>query len=239
MLDNNLTSIIQSKDDINQYVLAIVNNKMYIFSSKGKYLFQITHTLLSDFPTDFIYNYYSLLYYKYNNNIYYYIISFLNNQTKFRLIEFEINMDTHSYQVAKQKTDTINNVISDSISCQISIDTRTSDKNLACFYMADDFKASFSLYGIENNLNRIRNEKINEINVQGGNNHLIKSVVGEDGTLAIIDIIHPGISTNNWFAFNMNSLQLIGDLNFGSNCLQGTYLNNIYYFNYINQYSFI
>ena len=117
MLDNNLTSIVQSKDDINQYVLALINNNIYIFSSKGKYLFHITHTLLSDFPTNFIYNYYSLLYYKYNNNIYYYIISFLNSQRYVKLIEFEIHMDDHSYNITRQLTDNINNIISDSTSC--------------------------------------------------------------------------------------------------------------------------
>ena len=238
MLDNNLTSIIQSSDDINQYVLAIINNNIYIFSSKGLYLFHFTHTLLSDFPNNSIYQYYSLLYYKCNNNIYSYIISFLNNQKYPELTEFEINMDNHSYKINNKEIYDISNIISDSISCQI-YNNFQNKKNIDCFYIKLDNEInviSFFLIEIENNYQIIRNDKIDGIVVQG-KNHLIKSVIGKDGLQAIIDIIHPKISTFNWLAFNLNSFQYSA-LNHGTVCLMGTYLNRIYYFNYIEQYIF-
>ena len=108
---------------------------------------------------------------------------------------------------------------------------------LSCFYITNSYAASFSLFEIEKNFHRINNNNINGIINIRGNNHLVKSVVGgEDGLQAIIHIIHPDISTIYWFAFDLNTLQSNGEIKYGSNCLQGTHLNNIYYFNYINQY---
>ena len=69
--DNNFTSLIQSNNNVNQNVFAIINTKIYIFSSRGEYLFHISYNLFSDFKTDVIYQHYSFLYYKSEGSIYY------------------------------------------------------------------------------------------------------------------------------------------------------------------------
>ena len=61
--ENNFTSIIQC-DDNKQYVVTIIKNKIYIFSSRGQYLFQLSNDFFSDFISNYFYIYYSFLYYK-------------------------------------------------------------------------------------------------------------------------------------------------------------------------------
>jgi len=54
--ENNFTSIIQyDDDDINQYVVAIIENVIYIFSSRGQYLFKVQNNFFSDFITNSVY----------------------------------------------------------------------------------------------------------------------------------------------------------------------------------------
>ena len=101
--ENNFTSIIQCDDDINQYVVAIIKYETYIFSSRGQYLFKVQNTFFSDFITNSVYTYYSFLYYKYSGSIYYFIITYVNNNSEIKIIEFKINMNTKIFDIHNQK----------------------------------------------------------------------------------------------------------------------------------------
>ena len=85
--DNELTSVIQCNDN-DKNVFAIINNNIYIFSSRGQYLFHKQIILFSDFRTDVYYKYFSFLYYKYENPYYNLIVAFINNESKIRIINY-------------------------------------------------------------------------------------------------------------------------------------------------------
>ena len=119
--DNNFTSIIQCQDNNNKYVIALINENIYIFSSRGQYLFSVSNdNLFSDFSTSVLFQYYSFLYYKYEGSIYYFIVTFLNTENSIKINEFAINIGTHSYEIVKQITYNQDSIISDSVSCEIT-----------------------------------------------------------------------------------------------------------------------
>ena len=101
--DNNFTSLIQCNSNNIQYVVAIINTKIYIFSSRGEYLFHISNNLFSDFKTEVIYQYYSFIYYKDVDSIYYFIVSFINDQNFIKLIEFQININDKAFTINKEE----------------------------------------------------------------------------------------------------------------------------------------
>ena len=231
--DNDLTSIIQSKDDINKYVIAIINNIIYVFTSKGQYYFHFSHTLLSDFSTNVLYKYYSFLYYKYNDNTYYYILSFINNDNAIKLIEFEIYMNNHSYKITRERAYQISDNISDTVSCQII--NKNSTKMLGCFYLITTYyKITVSLFDIEDNFQIKDSENITFI-IQG-NHHLIKSVMGKEEGKVLVNIMNSEMPTSGWFGFDFNSFQYQDNIGYSIECLQGTKLINLYYFEYVEQY---
>ena len=86
--ENNFTSVIQCDDDNNQYIIAIIKNSIYLFSSRGLYLFKISNNFFSDFIENSIYTHYSLLYYKYLGSIYYFIITYVNFDNNFQSLFF-------------------------------------------------------------------------------------------------------------------------------------------------------
>ena len=240
--DNNFTSLIQCNDDINQYVLALINDKTYIFSSRGLYLFHTSNTLFTDFSTEVFYHYYSFLYYKYEDSVYYFIVSFINNQNFIKVIEFQINMNTQSFNIYKEKIYNQSNIVSDSVPCQI-INSNNYINVLSCFYAKKNdeinYKNNFmlSLFKIENDF-----EIINETIALNGfdysnTNYLIKSSIGKDQNKIFIDYIYPVISTLFIIIFDFDLYQSNQFINV-MECKTGTDLINIYYFNYINQFIF-
>ena len=151
--ENNFTSIIQCDDDNNQYIVAIIKNNIYIFSSKGQYLFKKSNNFFKDFITNSIYIKYSILYYKYSGNIYYFIITYVDDNNEIKIIEFTIDMNTQAFDIYKEKNYTVNLLYSDSIGSEIINSTI-----LACFYvkgidLENYIRAYFilSLFDIEHN----------------------------------------------------------------------------------------
>ena len=118
--ENNLTSLIQCSDDINHYVLAMIFDKIYVFSSRGQFLFQISNDFFLECSFEgLIFFSYSLLFYKYDNSNYYFILAFANNVQNIKIIYFEIDMISKFLRREKDFVHQINDSISDAISCQI------------------------------------------------------------------------------------------------------------------------
>ena len=118
--ENNLTTLFQCDDDNKQYVFAIIYNKIFIFSSRGEYLFSLSNTCSNFTSNEYMYNYYSFLYYKHIDDNYYFINSYLNQEYKIELNELKINMDMQTINCTKRSI-YIENNISSSISCQLMI----------------------------------------------------------------------------------------------------------------------
>ena len=106
-----------------------------------------------------------------------------NNQNFIKVIEFQINMNTQSFNIYKEKIYNQSNIVSDSVPCQI-INSNNYINVLSCFYAKKNdeinYKNNFmlSLFKIENDF-EIINETI-VLNGFGSNtNYLIKSSIGK------------------------------------------------------------
>ena len=53
--ENNLTTVIQCEDNNNHYIIALINNNLHIFTSRGQFLFTISNNLLDDLSTELLY----------------------------------------------------------------------------------------------------------------------------------------------------------------------------------------
>ena len=239
-LDNNFTSLIQCNDNNKNYIFALINNKIYIFSSKGLFLFKIDNVnLFSNFSSNVEIQYYSFLYYNYEDSTYYFIVSFINEDNLIQVIEFSINMNTHLINEFKTKTFGDNyNIISDSVASEI-----TSYNNfqniLACFYIIKNTSSidiMLSILNLEDNLELI----IEKIVYQGygyenTKNYLIKSAKGKGKRIIFIATLNFGGNTLTSTFFDMDSFQKHEKENLFT-CSEGTNLIKINYFDYINSY---
>jgi len=237
---NNYVHIIQCPDDANQYVLVLIYNNIYVFSSRGQYLFKEQNTqLFSDFSEDelyFKYRIFSFLYYKYEGNKYYFIVSYINGQKKIKLVKFEIDIYNHSFLIINNFPYDVENLISDSVGCNL-INSEIFQEKLSCFYaIRNDYRNTFvlSIFDPENNFNLLN--KTEAVTKDGYNeNMLIKSSIGEDKKKQIISYIMKSGSTLNYFVYDFNSSEYIEQY-YTTNCLKGTILINFYYFKYLNEF---
>ena len=237
-LDNNFTSLIQCNDNNKNYIFALINNKIYVFSSKGLFLFKINNVnLFSNFSTNVEIQYYSFLYYKYEDSIYYFIVSFINNHNLIQVKEFSININTHLFNELKTKTFG-EKIISDSVACEIT-SYNDYENVLACFYIIENTSSidiMLSMLNLENNFSLI----IEKIVYQGyGNsnekNFLIKSPMRKGKRIIFIAILNFGGNTLTSTSFDLDSLQAQTKGNLFS-CSIGTNLININYLDIINTY---
>lgn len=233
---NNSTTIIQCPNG-GQYVLVLIYEDIYIFSSRGQYLFRVQNTqLFSDFSKDVLYYQYrvfSFLYYKYDGNIYYFIISYINNQKKIKLILFEIDMINNSFKINLNVPYDVENLISDSVGCQI-INSETFPNKISCFYaILNDpyFVLVLSVFDTEDNFTLLNKTDVYK-DYGNNDNILIKSSIGEDKKIQIVSYIMKGGNVINYFAFDFNSFEYKNQYATIS-CLKGTMLINLYYFKYL------
>jgi len=237
---NNNIYIIQCSDDANQYVLVLIYKEIYVFSSRGQYLFNVQNTqLFLDFSNEELYYQYrifSFLYYKYEGNKYYFIISYINTQKKIKIIYFEIDMNIHSFLIINDISYDAENLISDSVGCQIINNDIYPDK-LSCFYaIRNGYKNAFklSIFDPEKNFTLLNETEV--VTLDGNNeNMLIKSSIGEDKKKQIIAYIMKSGSTIKYFVFDFNSFKYIEQY-YSTGCLKGTILINFYYFKYLNEF---
>ena len=68
-----------------------------------KYLFDKPHTLFEKFPVSANYNFFSFLFYKSEDSIYYYIVAFINIDNHITIIFFKINMNNQDFEVIIEK----------------------------------------------------------------------------------------------------------------------------------------
>ena len=239
--DNNFTSIIQCQDNNNKYVIALINENIYIFSSRGQYLFSVSNdNLFSDFSTSVLFQYYSFLYYKYEGSIYYFIVTFLNTENSIKINEFAINIGTHSYEIVKQITYKQDSIISDSVSCEITYFNEISNV-LGCFYVIKYLNNyvyysyfQLSLFDIEENFQMFNETIILASDRTVQKNFIIKTKMGNEREVIII-FDSPELKKLNYFAFDFDSFTT-NSINSLFQCNNLTNLINLYYLDYINQF---
>ena len=198
---NKYISIVQSSD-FNQYVIAFVYKKIYIFSRRGQYLFNIQSldSYFSDFLTiEPIYEKISFLYYNNQDNAYQFFLSYTNNEKNLKIIKFEINMNDKSFKLKENFNYDIEDLTSSN--CQIMIDIN-STSILSCFYTISQKNfMSVALFDVDDNL-----KKLYDNDIQSGNIYnpvkLIESLVSKDKVRAFISYIY--FTKNAFLIFDVN-----------------------------------
>lgn len=127
--DLSLITLTSFTESDNGYIIGIINNKIYIFDKEGtsKYISQeILEILLGD--------YYTLIPLKKENNIYYYMIGFINQDQSIQLLFFNYNDENKTNNFIKvepifNSTRTIQNK---GLSCQL-MKHSSNNKMIVCF----------------------------------------------------------------------------------------------------------
>ena len=231
-IENNFISIIQCPDN-DKYVLAFIYNRIYIFSSRGYYLFDIKNldSHFSDFQTtESIFADFSFLYYKNENSIYYFIISYRNNINKIKIINFKIDMNNKSFEVNKEFSYDVLNL--QASCCQIMSDSLETNI-LACFYViSTDYVMYASLFDIDDNFEKIYNDDL-----QSGSIFipvsLIKVSVGKGKDKAFISLIYS--ERYGYLIFDVNK-EKYSSLTSLTQCTNKDKIISINYFKYTNEF---
>ena len=229
--ENNLTAVIQCEDNNNHYIIALINNNLHIFTSRGQFLFTISNKLLDDLSVELVFVSYSFLYYKYDGSLYYFIISYTKTDKNIKVIEFTIDMNAQTYNEYKTNTHFIENMVSDSASSQI-VKTNGFNNILAVISLIkeviDQYNQKFyfvlSLFDIENNLEMYKETNF-DLNIwpQSKLNYVVKSVINKDKDKIFINYAYLGLASLGWFGFYFNSFKMTS-LNNGVNCNSDTKL---------------
>ena len=242
--ENDLTSVIQCSDN-DKNVFAIIKNNIYIFSSRGQYIFHQRIILFSDFRTDVYYKYFSFLYYKYENPYYNLIVAFINNESKIRFIKIHINIHRQICD-SEQFSFPIEDPISDSVTCQIINYNNYSD-DLSCVYAIKglninnymETKIIITLFDPENIFNLLNQTEITSLGAVYS--HGIFKSVNPEKSLGLLFINYIFISEQNlaWFIFDFNTFKMRDYIrSSGISCSNETKFIYADYFEYSNQYAF-
>ena len=235
-MENELTSVIQCEDDNKEYVLALIYNKIYIFTHQGQYLFKLEnfYNYFLDISSlsfeNSIYKAYSFLYYKNENQIYYFIIEFINDLNAMIAIKLGINMNTKSIESINDAILIENNLCSSICNFRMS---NESSKILACFSkMENSINLLVSLFDIENNFIKINETSYSEIYLTKRET-IFKSPYNK-GKGKIFVCYSSGVFA--CLFCDINSLEI--ELSYGPTCLDETKVITADYFKYSSQYIF-
>ena len=173
----------------NGYIIGIINNKIYIFDKEGTNKY-ISQEILEELKGE----YYTLIPIKKENNIYYYMIGFINEDQCIQLLFFNYNEDNKTNNFIKLEPifDSTRTIQNKGLSCQL-MKHPSNRKMIVCFV---NFEGShkqniFSFFLIDPETHEIINNEGKEnasFNLTSLNNNIkgIKSVVTLDSKKALV-----------------------------------------------------
>ena len=243
--ESELTSVIQCKDN-GKYVIGLINDTFYVFSSQGQYLFDKQINLFTDFRTDIYFKYFSFLYYKCQDSNYSFIVSFINNERNIKFVKIKANIEQQNCE-SEIFFYNINKPISDSVSCQIINFNDFSDK-LVCVYAEkvlinngfnqnEENKVKVSLFDPEDNFKILKQSSIDFFNID--EHYIFKSVIPDKYKgLLFADFVIKSQQNLNYIIFDLNKFNIIGGIKSTISCSGDTKLLMADYFEYTKQYIF-
>ena len=243
--ESELTSVIQCKDN-GKYVIGLINDTFYVFSSQGLYLFDKQINLFSDFRTDIYFKYFSFLYYKCQDSNYYFIVSFINNESNIKFVKIKANIEQKNCE-SEIFFYNIRKPISDSVSCQIINVNDFSDK-LVCVYAVKDLiiyesyqkeenKVKVSLFDPEDNFKILNQSSIDFFNIN--EHYIFKSVIPDKYKgLLFADFVINSQQNLYYIIFDLNKFNIIDGIRYSISCSSDTKLLMADYFEYTKQYIF-
>ena len=244
--ESEMTSVIQCKDN-EKYVIALINDTIYAFSSQGLYLFDKQINPFSDFRTDIYFKYFSFLYYKCEDSNYYFIVSFINNESNIKFVKVKANMQQQNCESEIFKYN-ISKPISDSVSCQVINFNDFSDK-LVCVYAVKDLivyneknqgeenKIKVSIFDPEDNFKILNQSSIGFFYIN--EHYIFKSVIPDKNKgLLFADFVIKSQQNLYYIIFDLNKFNIIGGIRYSITCSGETKFLMADYFEYTKQYIF-
>ena len=172
----------------NGVVIAIIKTYLYLFSSKGEYIY---HTDLEEDLNEAFY--YSLVPHKIDGNNYYYTISFINSSYKLNIYYYYINISDQSNNLITSLQYSHNDsnyaiYSNKGLTCQL-MSPSNGENVLTCFYeVRPDTLLAASSFILTDTITQCSSVPIKyQSNGLPGN---FKSAVTDDGTKALLEKIH-------------------------------------------------
>ena len=231
---NDLTFVIQCDDDNNQYVLTLIYNIIYVFSSRGQFLFKLENFYdnfldLSNLSSNKTFSkHYSFLYYKNENQLYEFIIIFINDAKEMIALKLGINMNTQSIKFINEK------VLKENIetnTCQLSTSNNITNILICFIQKVNNLNLVVTLFDIENDFHQM-----NESSIPGTElikESLLKSTFGKNNEKILICFSSKQIA-GLFYDINSHESNLI----YGPTCDFLTKTISVDYLKYSNQYIF-
>ena len=233
--------IISKLDEKNiEYITCIINNKIYIFNSEGEKLYYSNSKLTSFQEKNFL-----LIPIKIINNIYYYMISYINeNNNNIRLLFFKFDINSLQNILLYDKpmfnyyeNDIYSEVKFKLLTCQLM--QNSSKETIICFYDVNNF-LQYSFLEIEKYKNfdfiQPKNNKI-ELPLNLSEIKTIKSATNLDNSKMFI-VFTSKSGKGYYFSYSINSNTFSKNIEFISTCNSQFFGAKFYYFRETNQFLF-
>ena len=158
--DLSLIEITSFSESDNGYIIGIIKYKIYIFDKEGKNKY-ISERILEELKGD----YYTLIPIKKENNTYYYMVGFIDQDQCIQFLFFNYNDDNKTNNFIKTEPifDSTRTIQNKGLSCQL-MEHPSKGKILVCFFNFKDNKNqnTFSLFLIEPETHEIITDEENE-----------------------------------------------------------------------------
>ena len=224
------------EDGENKYVLCLINHFLYILDEKGKFLFSKDMSSFID-----LYKYYSLVPYKYSNDIYYFIISYrLEAQKELKLIYLTIIFKDNNIEINKISENQyslgfFSFVTSENISCQ-KMKSLTNGNLLTCFVASVFSKLAISFYPDDNLSFLFKSDDLNE-DSYNVNINFIKTAINKEKNKALFCYI-TDTPKGKCIYYDINENKLNETNIETSYCTSTGYGLNVYFFEKANEFIF-
>ena len=250
-------SIFQETESTQSYVFILANNILYIFpcvEDSTIVIKDLSQYLLN--LSGYTFYYYTFLFYKLDNSVYYFFIIYSGNESTdngiiLNLFSFNSKNDevslvnTIKYKDLDSDTGTVNYISNRGVTCQI-MNSNTYGNILVCFYKIDyPVKLKVAAFTVDSRNNITYLEDINLSSANNENKQTyIKSSISSDKKKALICYSAYDPSDYSKFpsfclTFDIDSLTLGNEVQIDDNCGSSPDFINTFYFDETNEFFFI
>ena len=192
---------------MNNYIISIINDEIYIFNDIGDLLFQNNTKILSSSETA---EYYTLISYKIQSNYYSYLIGFVDNQLLNFLYYIYDSSTNKNYLISTSKgiknkyNSYLYYIESKALSCQYMIDNYQYNA-IVCFFLVYDYSYYLAVdyFSLSSN-NLVRSLDFTPYHFEFPKILCIKSSITPDKSKALVSL-YLNTGQPRYFIFNINT----------------------------------
>mgnify|MGYP002624199862 CR=1 FL=1 len=166
------TTISKFKNEDNEYIIALIQDKIFIFDNNGQKLYK-SENKIPELQGD----YYTLVPIKKDANSYYYIIGFIDSKLVLQLLLYKFTDETKKdNECIKSKSINQTKIFDKGLSCQL-MKHKTKNNVLICFYVVQGYPTNFTFYMINpDTLDIINDEEENASFLTTYSDHNIRGI---------------------------------------------------------------